>query len=176
MGQGPSVNCYLDCVFLTSLVIGYNYALIIGWMMARFSRCFGRNHLLKNKVPTKFQIFSHPGLAQLQPQLVWYLNPMTIDFFSFLKSLFTKSFGSFVKLNSVPKNLGLLTFGFVPYFQNTSFSMFQFFANTKVTAMIFYEVVKDILPYFQYKIWGCTEMTSSLRWGKINVEHAMHTP
>ena len=31
-----SVNCSLDCVFLTSLVIGYNFALIIVWMMTQF--------------------------------------------------------------------------------------------------------------------------------------------
>ena len=33
-GQGPSVNWYLDCVFLISLVIGYN--LLIIWMMMQF--------------------------------------------------------------------------------------------------------------------------------------------
>ena len=44
-----------------TFVIGYNFAMIIVWMTSRFSRCFGRNYLLENEVPTKFQILSHPG-------------------------------------------------------------------------------------------------------------------
>ena len=44
-----------------TFVIGYNFAMIIVWMTSRFSRCFGRNYLLENEVPTKFQILSHPA-------------------------------------------------------------------------------------------------------------------
>ena len=39
-GQGPSVHWSLDCVFLPSLVLGYNFMLIIVLMMTRFFPLF----------------------------------------------------------------------------------------------------------------------------------------
>ena len=52
-GQGQSVNWSLDCVFLTSLVIGYNFTLIIIWMMMQFFPLFNGNFIPPCQQPTR---------------------------------------------------------------------------------------------------------------------------
>ena len=56
-----SQEIFIDCVFLTSLVIGYNYVDYILDDEAIFPLCYRQNYLLEKEVPRKFQILSHPG-------------------------------------------------------------------------------------------------------------------
>ena len=62
-GQGPSVNWFLDCVFLTSLVIGCNFTLIIVWMMMLFF-CIVSDEIIYWKIRFPGNIKFYPTLEQ----------------------------------------------------------------------------------------------------------------
>ena len=62
MGRGHQYIDPLTVYFCPALLLVTTLSWLLSWWWCDFSRCFGRNYLLENLVPRKYQILSHPGL------------------------------------------------------------------------------------------------------------------